>query len=276
MTEVLDRAEIACHQFVKPLRASEVKQPGKIQQLAVAAVSGKVWFRVGWTCTCLKRVLESSETEMLLLGQLDEELDIYQLMGGAAASAGTHSKPGAADLGQTSDGQITTLRKNGGDFQKRTPAQGFVLHAHGWAHGCPHGSSGLLYQKRVWNNKDDGLVSHGTVQGLWPTQNWQDAVKERSKIIMALKDDLVSEMRTVVRAEVGKAVAEVKKVPGAVWAHEINISSDPKKKVMWTADHVLSHVDRQGTNLSNLIAGVGRAVDTLATAVAAVRTKIGA
>jgi hypothetical protein len=196
----LDLAEISAHQFTEPLKPP-AKVPNVLVRAFAAAVSGRVWFRVGWTCPHLKAVLESAEEEMLLRGELDNELDIYQLQGGAAASAGTHSKPGAADLGQTSDAQITTLRRNGGNFQRRTPAQGFVLHAHGFAQGCTCGSSSLLNQKRLWNRRLNGLVSNGPVIGLWPTKNWKTAVAERKKVIMALKDDIAAEIIARIRKE---------------------------------------------------------------------------
>jgi hypothetical protein len=213
MTEYddLDLAEIAAHQFTEPLKPA--KPPNVLVRAFAAAVSGRVWFRVGWTCPHLKAVLESAEEEMLLRGELDNELDIYQLQGGAAASAGTHSKPGAADLGQTSDAQITTLRRNGGNFQRRIPAQGFVLHAHGFAQGCTCGSSSLLNQKRLWNRRLNGLVSNGPVMGLWPTKNWKTAVAERKKVIMGLKDELVKAISDEVIKRVGAAVWNADEIP---------------------------------------------------------------
>lgn len=234
--------EVEAHQFTEPLKLA--KQPNLARRL-VARASNKVWFRVGWTCPHLKAVLESAETEMLLKGELADHLDIYQLQGGAAASAGTHSLPGAADLGQTSDAQIDTLRRNGGDFQRRTPAQGFILHAHGFAQGCTCGSPGLLAQKRQWNNRQNGLVSHGPIEGRWPTKNWKTAVAERRKVIVALKDELV------------KAISDevIKRVGAAVWSADVipNTFSGNPKNVNVPASYALGVLGKNTQNIAGQV-----------------------
>jgi len=210
--------EIECHQFTEPLDPAKIKQPGRLRRLAARA-TGRVWFRVGWTCPHLKAGLESAEAEMLLKGELADHLDIYQLQGGASASAGTHSLPGAADLGQTSDAQIDILRLNGVDGQRRTPAQGFILHCHGFAQGCNCGSRALLAQRQQWNNRQNGLVSHGPIQGRWPTKKWSTAVAERAKVIMGLKDDIISGVVAQIRKDY-PAIAK------AVWQTDDVIAND--------------------------------------------------
>lgn len=198
--EALDLAEISAHQFTEPLRPPA--KPPSMARRAVARVSGKVWFRVGWTCTCVVKVLTTAEELMLLEGLIEDSLDIFQLQGTAAASAGTHSKPGAYDIGQDSPAQIDVQRRCGGDGQARTTSQGFaVKHCHGFAQGCPHGSPGLLSQKHQWNNRQNGLISHGPIQGRWPTKNWSVAVAEQGKKIMALKDDIANEVIARLRKE---------------------------------------------------------------------------
>lgn len=95
-------------------------------------------FRGKPACACLAAWLPAYEAELLRRGVIVRSIDVYQLIGGATASAGTHSQGGAFDLGQTSDEAIWVARQMGAATWKRTPAQGFILHSHGVLRGCPH------------------------------------------------------------------------------------------------------------------------------------------
>lgn len=245
--ENLDLAEISAHQFTEPLKPP-AKPPNFLVRGFAAAFSGRVWWRVGWTCTCVVQVLETAEEEMLLRGLIQDSLDIYQLQGTASASAGTHSKPGAYDIGQDSPEQIDVQRLCGGDGQPRTTSQGFaVKHCHGFAQGCTHGSPGLLSQKRQWNNRQNGLISHGPIQGRWPTKNWNTAVAERKKIIVGLKDELV------------KAISDevIKRVGAAVWGADVipnNFSGNAANKTV-PASYALGVLGKNTKDIGKQVLG---------------------
>lgn len=258
--------EIECHQFTEPLKPP-AHPPNMVRRL-VARASGRVWFRVGWTCPHLKAVLESAETEMLLKGKLNDHLDIYQLQGGASASAGTHSLPGAADLGQTSDEQIDILRLNGGRFQKRTPAEGFVLHAHGFT-DCGCGSSALLYQKRLWNRRLNGLVNMGRIIGRWPVKHWSTAIGERKKVIVALKDDIINGVVAKLKPELDDISKRVRALPNAGQVADAVLTRDGKIENVY-GDAKTNPFIALATALRN----IGRQVNQLTANVAEIKGKI--
>lgn len=98
-----------------------------------------VMFRGRRACPCLVEWLPVFEAELLRRGVIKRNIDIAQLIGGAAASAGTHSRGGAFDIWQRDLTTIKVARQMGADATwKRTPAQGFSYHAHGVLRGCPH------------------------------------------------------------------------------------------------------------------------------------------
>lgn len=95
-------------------------------------------------CECLKAWLPVYEKMLRREGILaaDESLRIYQLIGGATASAGTHSKGGAFDISDlVGTRDVAIARQMGADATwARTRAQGFTPHLHGVLRGCPHNS----------------------------------------------------------------------------------------------------------------------------------------
>jgi GH25 family lysozyme M1 (1,4-beta-N-acetylmuramidase) len=95
-----------------------------------------------WTCcTCVRDFLTYAQRVAIKRGLLKQGFDIWQLTGGAAASAGTHSQGGAFDLLlQTSDAWVKFFRDLGATATwRRTTAQGFsAVHLHGVLNGCVH------------------------------------------------------------------------------------------------------------------------------------------
>lgn len=90
-------------------------------------------------CSCLAKWLPAYEKELLRRGVIRFNLDVFQLIGGAKASAGTHSQGGAFDIAQFSDEALWVARQMGADADwHRSRAQGFMPHAHGVLRGCPH------------------------------------------------------------------------------------------------------------------------------------------
>lgn len=125
-------------------------------------------FRGFNACACLVRWLPVFEAELLRRGVIKHNIDIAQLIGGAAVSGGTHTKGGAFDIWQHDKITIYVARQMGADADwSRTRAQGFDPHSHGVLRGCPHntparyqitavddGYNGLGYAGR--GGRDDG------------------------------------------------------------------------------------------------------------------------
>lgn len=99
-----------------------------------------ITFRGFPACECLAEWLPWVEKLQLHRRIIQYNIDIYQLIGGASASAGTHSKGGAFDVAQATWGALEVYRQAGADASwRRTTQQGFsVTHAHGVLRGCPH------------------------------------------------------------------------------------------------------------------------------------------
>lgn len=99
---------------------------------------------------------------MLAKGLIRHSLDVYQIIGGASASAGTHRTGGAVDTAQYSDAQLRVWRDMGYDagWRRRT-SQGFDLdHAHAVARGCPHNGP-ARYQITAVDAGYNGLGANG-------------------------------------------------------------------------------------------------------------------
>lgn len=159
----------------------------------------KVAFRGGWTCGCVATSLPLVEQDMIKRGLIKQNIDIWQLgyRGDVAASAGTHNKGGCTDVDQYSDAQIKVWWEWGWSMQHRTPAQGFMHHAHGWPVGCPHLSTGAQSQARSWANGRNGLISNLAVPN-WPgVINWKDALKRKAATVAddAAKEEEVARDR---------------------------------------------------------------------------------
>jgi GH25 family lysozyme M1 (1,4-beta-N-acetylmuramidase) len=94
-------------------------------------------------CVCIVEFLELAQKVALKRGLLKQGFDIWQLTGGATASAGTHTQGGAFDLlFQTSDAWVKFFRDLGATATwRRTVSQGFSKeHLHGVLNGCVHNS----------------------------------------------------------------------------------------------------------------------------------------
>ena len=144
-------------------------------------------FRGKKACPCLAKWLPVYERELLRRGVIKESIDIYQLIGGAAASAGTHASGGAFDIAQNSATALYVARQMGADATwRRTPAQGFTLHAHGVLRGCPHNSP-AAYQIAAVDAGYNGLGRGGRGgkdDGPRPLskRTWQQGIEWANKI----------------------------------------------------------------------------------------------
>lgn len=101
-----------------------------------------VTFRGFTACPCLATWLPGYEAELQRRGILSGPLHIYQLIGGAPDSAGTHTKGGAFDTEFIGDAAIRVARDMGADatWHRRLnwDGHGGMEHVHGVLRGCPH------------------------------------------------------------------------------------------------------------------------------------------
>jgi hypothetical protein len=104
-----------------------------------------VMFRGKPACECLAAWLPAYEAELLARGILPPggTLTIYQLIGAAAASGGTHTTGGAFDLiDLPGESEVRVARKMGADATWLRPynwdRKGGMAHVHGVLTGCPH------------------------------------------------------------------------------------------------------------------------------------------
>lgn len=98
--------------------------------MAVPTYAGKP------ACSCLVEWLTEFHKQLGLRG-ITREFRVYQLIGGAAASGGTHANGGAFDIQTLPPAGIALAREMGAATWNRSA--GFSTpHAHGVLNGCPH------------------------------------------------------------------------------------------------------------------------------------------
>lgn len=95
-------------------------------------------------CDCLAQWYPAFEAELRGRGVLPatKSIRIYQLIGGAPQSGGTHSTGGAGDDDQVSQSALIIAREMGADASWNRPLNwdgaGGMAHAHRVLRGCPH------------------------------------------------------------------------------------------------------------------------------------------
>lgn len=167
-----------------------------------------VWFRGKPACPCLAEWLPVFEGELLRRGVVRESIDIAQLIGGAAASGGTHANGGAFDIWQHDETTVWVARQMGAATWARTAAQGFDPHAHGVLRGCPHNGP-AAYQIAALDSGYNGLGSGG--RGApddgprpVPTRTWRDGIAWAQAQEDEMKPEDFAQIRTIVREEVSR------------------------------------------------------------------------
>lgn len=162
-------------------------------------------FRGRVACDCLIAWLPVYERKLIEAGAIKKNIDIAQLTGGAAASAGTHSQGGAYDIWQSSWKALEIADEMGAVSWGRTRKQGFAPHQHGILRGCPHngparyqitaadaGYNGLGYAGR--GGRDDGPKPRSKrtwKQGIeWAEEDMPLSDSDINKIVKALKAEL--------------------------------------------------------------------------------------
>lgn len=134
-------------------------------------------FRGKPACECLVKWLPVYEAELLRRGEIKFCIDVYQLIGGASASAGTHATGGAYDIAQDSETAIWVARKMGAAAWARTAAQRFTPHQHGVLVGCPHNGP-ARYQIDEYNRGENGLTGPARDDGtrVVPLPTWREGI----------------------------------------------------------------------------------------------------
>ena len=161
-----------------------------------------VWFRGKPACPCLAEWLPVFEAELIRRGVIRESIDIYQLIGGAEASGGTHTKGGAFDIVQRDDTTIWVARQMGADATWARLTMD-PPHAHGVLTGCPHNGP-AAYQIDEVRAGGDGLLGTAPDPGPRPLsgRTWRQGIewaRQQEDIVASLKD-----LRTVVREELAR------------------------------------------------------------------------
>lgn len=149
-----------------------------------SALPYAVDFRGKPACPCLAEWLPFYEKELLRRGIIKHNVDIFQLIGGAAASAGTHSKGGAYDVAQVSDQAILVAREMGAAAWHRLPnwdGKGGMEHQHGVLNGCPHNGP-AAYQINAYKAGFNGLGLNGaggkdTGPRVLPLRTWVQGIE---------------------------------------------------------------------------------------------------
>ena len=148
----------------------------------------QVMFRGKPACPCLAEWLPVYEAELLRRGCIKHNIDIYQLIGGAAASAGTHSTGGAYDVAQVSPEAILVARQMGAAAWHRPynwDHAGGMEHHHGVLNGCPHNAP-ARYQIGALAARRNGLANNGPDNGpnVGTLRTWRQGIawaKEQAK-----------------------------------------------------------------------------------------------
>lgn len=183
------------------------------------SLSYAVDFRGYPACPCLAEWLPAYEHELQRRGILNGSLRIYQLIGGAPQSGGTHALGGAADLlDLPGDQDWWVARQMGADasWSRRFNWDGRngMAHFHLVLTGCPHNGP-ARYQIADVRADMNGLAgSHrGKDDGPRPLsgRTWKEGIawaREQEDIMQAEDFDKI---RAIIREEVAGALKETQK-----------------------------------------------------------------
>ena len=178
-----------------------------------------VWFRGHPACPCLAEWLPVFEAELLRRGVIKHSIDIAQLIGGADASAGTHSMGGAFDIWQHDPVTVEVARQMGAATWARTTGS-FAnnRHTHGVLNECPHNGP-ARYQIGALAAGYDGLGYAGrgsSDPGPGPRllRTWREGIawaKQLQEEDMALSPEDKQWLRVTVREQIEAVVPDIAK-----------------------------------------------------------------
>ena len=143
-------------------------------------------FRGYEACACHIAWLPVYEAELKRRKQIVNSIDIYQLIGGAPQSGGTHLGGGAYDIHQISNIDVWVAREMGAAAWARPKGwdgKDGIPHQHGILKGCPHNTNGqyqIAALEAGYNGL--GLNGHGAKDNgprdmPIPLRTWQEGIK---------------------------------------------------------------------------------------------------
>jgi len=181
-------------------------------------VNGRNWP----VCACLKAWLPVYQDALLAAGVIKRGLDVWQTIGGAPASGGTHVSGQCVDTAQTSTKAIRIARDMGADASWFRPENwdnsGGGAHAHLNLRGCPHGSASADRQYTSVHQGVDhgknGLANGAPDPGPKPLskRTWAQGITYAEEHLMALSD------------------ADIDKIAKRVWEYGIASTYDDANK----------------------------------------------
>lgn len=205
-----------------------------------------VWFRGKPACECLAEWLPALEAELLRRAVIRESIDIYQLIGGAAASGGTHATGGAFDIVQRDPVTIWVARQMGADATwARTTMS--PPHAHGVLTGCPHNGP-AAYQITEVRAGGDGLLGSAPDTGPRPLsgRTWREGIAWARQQQPTEEEQLMSvqdEIEAAIKASEKRIVERIGGAEKRGRDRDIRIADRIAKKVGKSRDQILAEFD---------------------------------
>ena len=201
--------------------------------LPTPSTPGYASFRGFTCCDCLAAWLPVYEALAWFRGLITDSIDIWQLTGGAADSAGTHSQGGAFDIFQTTNAHVALAREMGAPASwRRSIAQGFTkTHTHGVLTGCPHNSPAryqITAQRRGYNGLGVGPAGspYAGMAGYGGKDYHPDPLVYRTwSQGVAWANARIQEAMM----DINLPSSEVAKIRDAVWADRMPNPQDPSK-----------------------------------------------
>lgn len=205
-----------------------------------------VIFRGLPACTCQAAWVPFFERELQRRDIIDGPLSIAQLIGGFAASGGTHITGGASDFwltGEAADRAVWVARQMGADATWRRlngwDHGGGSEHVHAVLRNCPHLSLTARAQIIAVEANGDGIGGTSTPDpGPRPLsfRTWGQGIEwqrqQEDWFDMATEEQL----RTIVREEVKANVPTAAKIATAVWTWDgFNEIKDKAKALLLLA-----------------------------------------
>jgi hypothetical protein len=172
-------------------------------------------FRGFPACDCLIAWLPVYEAELQRRGLLAGDLPIYQLIGGAVASGGTHATGGAFDISDlVGDDDVWVARQMGAPASwARTRAQGFTPHIHGVLRGCPHNGPARYQIADVedgWNGLAGSSRARDDGPRPIPSRTWREGIAWALEQEDEMRAEDFDQIRAIVREEIAAAEDSVK------------------------------------------------------------------
>jgi hypothetical protein len=186
----------------------------------------EVTFRGFPACPCLAKWLPHYEAELQRRGLLTGPLRIYQLIGGAPQSGGTHATGGAFDLlDLPGNADWALARDMGADASWSRPFdwdhEGGMAHFHGVLTGCPHNGP-ARYQIDAVRAGFNGLghLGHGAPDNGPPLSNrtWREGITWAKEQVVT-----EDEVRAIVREELAK--------PGALDDVKVDVGGKSRRRL---------------------------------------------